>query len=261
MSLSTETDDDPFRRILGPPENETAEERALRVAAEKEATRTSAEIDAEIDRERAEKKKSRAEIRILLLGMFICRILPPSFTPHHCCKGPSGSGKSTTLKNLKLAFAPKALQAEANYYVTLIYLNVITSLRLLCDVLDEERNNFVERSLMEPALVDHIDKLRPILVLENQLAEQLHDGPSSPNGPKVSGTPYEVTINVWKRSGLSRSSKQSLDLKKESIAQCIIDRIRQLLLECRNDIEFIIEHPSTEAVFRARNRRLNHLPG
>lgn len=63
--------DDPLTRALRPPANETPQQRARRIREEEEAIRVSEEIDKELHRERAERRRHRPNIKILLLGMCI----------------------------------------------------------------------------------------------------------------------------------------------------------------------------------------------
>jgi guanine nucleotide-binding protein alpha-1 subunit len=74
----TFSDPDPLAAALEPPANETDTERHRRLRREAEAKAVSDNIDAQLARERLERKKKK-EVRILLLGQ-------------------SESGKSTTLK-------------------------------------------------------------------------------------------------------------------------------------------------------------------
>jgi hypothetical protein len=62
-------DDDPLTRAMRPPNNETAQEKILRLQAEQEAAKTSLLIDQELRAERAQIKKDAAKVhKILLLG-------------------------------------------------------------------------------------------------------------------------------------------------------------------------------------------------
>jgi guanine nucleotide-binding protein subunit alpha len=70
---------DPLSAALQPPPNESAEDRSTRIQQEIEAKRHSEIIDEQLQRDRIERKKARAEVNVLLLGQ-------------------SESGKSTTLK-------------------------------------------------------------------------------------------------------------------------------------------------------------------
>lgn len=70
---------DPLAAALRPPPNETPAEREIRLQKEGEAKKVSDAIDEQIRQERAQLKKSKADVKVLLLGQ-------------------SESGKSTTLK-------------------------------------------------------------------------------------------------------------------------------------------------------------------
>ena len=72
---------DPLSVALLPPLNESHTARELRLRAESEARKVSNEIDEMLRQERMEKKKTRADVYVLLLGQ-------------------SESGKSTTLKQI-----------------------------------------------------------------------------------------------------------------------------------------------------------------
>ena len=70
---------DPLAAALLPPPNESPVQREMRLKAETEARKVSDGIDEMISKERSERKRSKAEVNVLLLGQ-------------------SESGKSTTLK-------------------------------------------------------------------------------------------------------------------------------------------------------------------
>ena len=73
------TNNDPFDAVLRPPLDETPAQREMRILAEQQAKQVSDAIDEQLRVERAELKKNRPDVKILLLGQ-------------------SESGKSTTLK-------------------------------------------------------------------------------------------------------------------------------------------------------------------
>lgn len=70
---------DPLAAALLPPPNETPSEREIRLKHENDARNVSQSIDEQIRQERNERKKTKADVNVLLLGQ-------------------SESGKSTTLK-------------------------------------------------------------------------------------------------------------------------------------------------------------------
>ena len=70
---------DPLDRALLPPENESPIERTSRIEREELAKKVSDDIDEQIRQDRAERKRHKDTVKVLLLGQ-------------------SESGKSTTLK-------------------------------------------------------------------------------------------------------------------------------------------------------------------
>jgi guanine nucleotide-binding protein alpha-1 subunit len=61
-------DSDPLSRLLKPSAGETPQERQARLEQEALAQKISDAIDEQLRKEKAEKTKSRKEIRVLLLG-------------------------------------------------------------------------------------------------------------------------------------------------------------------------------------------------
>lgn len=59
---------DPLTAALLPPPNETPEAREIRLKAENEAKKISDNIDEMIRQDRNDRKKTRAEVHVLLLG-------------------------------------------------------------------------------------------------------------------------------------------------------------------------------------------------
>ncbi|KNZ76308.1 Guanine nucleotide-binding protein alpha-4 subunit [Termitomyces sp. J132] len=91
---------DPLAAVLLPPPNESPIQREVRIKAETEARRVSEGIDEMIRKERAQKKRAKADVNVLLLGQ-------------------SESGKSTTLKRefpSWFAFFPSVECPNASYY-------------------------------------------------------------------------------------------------------------------------------------------------
>ncbi|KAJ3512835.1 hypothetical protein NLJ89_g3293 [Agrocybe chaxingu] len=114
---------DPLAAALLPPPNESPIERELRLKAEIDAKKVSDSIDDMIRQERNDRKKSRAEVNVLLLGQ-------------------SESGKSTTLKQFQLLHSPSAFHAERIAWRAVIYLNLVRSIRRILDALEPESDAF-----------------------------------------------------------------------------------------------------------------------
>lgn len=237
--------DDPLTLALKPPADETPEQHAERVAKENEAIRVSEEIDKELEKELSERKKKSGEIKILLLG-------------------PSGSGKSTTLKNFQLAFTPKALQAQAENYVALIYLNVVSSLRLLLDVVNETANVLDDIPTDLQGLRDQCLQISRILEYESALSNKLWDNDAgsrkvrSASGSRT--TLYEVVVHVSAIRKLTPSTKHNVP--QDEASSSVVEQTRNALRTHRRSIETIATHPMLEDLLKSTNhRQLSHIPG
>lgn len=111
---------DPLTMALIPPPDESPIEREQRLRAEQDARKVSDNIDILLSKERAEKRRVRQqEINVLLLGQ-------------------SESGKSTTLKQFQLLHAPATFHAERIAWRTVIYLNLVRSVRRILEAIAPE---------------------------------------------------------------------------------------------------------------------------
>ncbi|KAJ7479363.1 G-protein alpha subunit, partial [Mycena galericulata] len=110
---------DPFSLALQPPEDETPAARQARLESEQEQKRVSDQIDDDLRKERAEKKKrAKREVRVLLLGQ-------------------SESGKSTVLKNFRLKYAASQWKAELRSWRAVIQLNLVQNVLTILDVMQD----------------------------------------------------------------------------------------------------------------------------
>ncbi|KAH6916749.1 guanine nucleotide binding protein, alpha subunit [Coprinopsis sp. MPI-PUGE-AT-0042] len=111
---------DPLTMALIPPPNESPIEREQRLRAEQDARKVSDNIDSMLRQERVDKRRVRQqEINVLLLGQ-------------------SESGKSTTLKQFQLLHAPATFHAERIAWRTVIYLNLVRSVRRILEAIAPE---------------------------------------------------------------------------------------------------------------------------
>ena len=72
----SEDSTDPLSRVLEPPADETSEQRTVREAKEAEARRVSERIDEQIKSEKQAKSRSKAQVKVLLLGQAESGALP-----------------------------------------------------------------------------------------------------------------------------------------------------------------------------------------
>jgi len=212
---------DPFEAFLRPPPDETPAQREMRILAEQQAQQVSDAIDEQLRVERAELKRNRPDVKILLLGQ-------------------SESGKSTTLKQFQLLHTPAAFQAERIAWRTVIYLNLVRSVRRILDTISAEReeeifdsasiisDRYTATSLVptDPethriAAEKHAEysaMLAPVLELEGRLIHRLseddgedeatHLGDGSTPGWSTPRGEYSVrTTSNWKRAFSIRRSR------------------------------------------------------
>ncbi|KAI0768152.1 G-protein alpha subunit [Trametes elegans] len=108
---------DPFSALLRPPASETEHERVDRLRREADAKRISDSIDEEIKADRERMRKSRQDIRLLLLGQ-------------------AESGKSTLQKQFQLLYNPAGLDDERLSWRTVIYFNIARPISRILEALD-----------------------------------------------------------------------------------------------------------------------------
>ncbi|KAM0755817.1 P-loop containing nucleoside triphosphate hydrolase protein [Meredithblackwellia eburnea MCA 4105] len=112
--------DDPLALAIAPDQDESTDARSARIAREDEQKRVSDEIDKMLEQEAKEKRKSARlvnELQILLLG-------------------PTGAGKTTFLKQCRLMYDLKGLDAEREANRLVILLNIVHTARTLLSILE-----------------------------------------------------------------------------------------------------------------------------
>ncbi|KAJ7928843.1 guanine nucleotide-binding protein [Mycena leptocephala] len=105
--------------------SETPEERKARLEAEAEAKRVSEQIDEELRLEREKLRRSRGDVKLLLLGQ-------------------AESGKSTLQKQFQLMYKPNSIEQERASWRTVIYFNVVHSLKHILTTLESWDDSFEE---------------------------------------------------------------------------------------------------------------------
>ena len=173
---------------------ETAEESARQAEKAREARIISDKIDQALSAERQGKKKG--PVKILILGMFVYfHICAPESTEGHqslhTLPGQSESGKSTTLRNFQLNLAPKAFQADAEAWRSIIHLNLLISVNYLLEVLktsycppspgNELRSPYYAPTPSSQLIEREKQRLRALDGSFNRSTTQFSDGRASPS--------------------------------------------------------------------------------
>lgn len=152
----------------------------------------------------------------------------------------------------------------------LVYLNVVSTIRLLCDIIHEQGG--VVSELAE--LRGRCARLQSVIDLEECLGNWFHDGgyfpPPSPQTSLPSPTvraqeqsrkTYEVTVNA---SNLWRTMHSSLRriVSMDDVSKLRgTEHVRRVLEEHMEDMEAVARHPAMNALLASRSQRLEHTPG
>ncbi|KAI0360019.1 G-protein alpha subunit [Trametes cingulata] len=286
------TDGDPFSALLRPPASETEHERIARLQREADAKRISDSIDEEIKADRERMRKSREDIRLLLLGQ-------------------AESGKSTLQKQFQLLYNPAGLDDERLSWRTVIYFNIARPISRILDALDaygdaEEDDDEVygaadiraasgmpvpsgstdiaaeEKSLspsqlsLEKQITSFRLRLAPLLAAETSLADRLSGGIDVSGSGKGSvfvrsgwqlksrGFPFGRGRERTSSGGrFSFSGRNSTDENKGNEMELqarhaevqedkLVHEVASILNACQKDIKELWELP---AVKRLRERR------
>ncbi|KAF8150073.1 guanine nucleotide binding protein, alpha subunit [Crassisporium funariophilum] len=191
-SPSLYSQDDPITAAMKPPLTETEAERSARLYAEAEAKRISEQIDEDLREERERLKKKKGDVKLLLLGQ-------------------AESGKSTLQKQFQLMYKPNSLDQERSSWKTVIYFNIVHSLKHILntletwdDVLDDDAEAH-----------DDIQSISATKKLRgNGIADQPSPSTSLMDGSVIHGSPNSVA-----RSEADGSASHSTSSKDSSALQ------------------------------------------
>ncbi|RPD61189.1 G-protein alpha subunit [Lentinus tigrinus ALCF2SS1-7] len=156
---SSNTDADPFSVLLRPPASETEHERVARLQREADAKRISDSIDEEIKADRERMRKSKQDIRLLLLGQ-------------------AESGKSTLQKQFQLMYNPSGLDEERLSWRSVIYFNIARPVRRILDALEAFGEGDDDDDLISEAAFASTPDTPTGLPVAADLAEQKSLSPS-----------------------------------------------------------------------------------
>ncbi|CAE6443428.1 unnamed protein product [Rhizoctonia solani] len=262
--------DDPLAAFVKPPPNEpSADREKRRVLRREQAERAASElIDAQIAREaeaRAEYRRHTPELRLLLLGQ-------------------AESGKSTLLKQFQMLYAPQTLDAERAAWRGVVFLNVIKTLRTVCEAHDFEygpSNNSAitfdpwssaytpPASPKGPTARDNVAAIKlhlaPLLGLESTLAQRIGSGFNLAGRTEFcvrrgwQDNSLFSRANTGKKKGRSRSGSIDADRGigngKAPENELHLD-VQMVLADCLQDIQTLWAHPSLKVLVQRRRLKL-----
>jgi len=252
-SPSVYSTDDPLAFAIRPPATETEEERGIRMALEMEARRNSDLIDEDLraEREKMKRRKATGEVKLLLLGQ-------------------AESGKSTLQKQFQLLHAPASLDLERSSWSTVVYLNIVKSIRILLEALDSAdaapedlgRRSDADEPWHQPTNLKL--RLSPLVGMESSLAARLSGG----GGVSVSGGKGGVFVRRgWQSSVKTRPV--SLPNARSHVVRMagkgnvtdasglVDDPIARMLDASKDDIKELWRHPAVRATVKRRRLQLD----
>ncbi|KDR75300.1 hypothetical protein GALMADRAFT_69553 [Galerina marginata CBS 339.88] len=246
--MTADRDLDPLTLAIAPPPNETPAERAAREKSEQEALQRSRCIDAELKLAKAAMKRYKKAIKVLVLGQSL-------------------SGKSTTIKNFQIAYAQKSWCEERESWRAVILLNLVRSVNIITDVLNDAGNREIRNSVDNQAQAAEgvipterhrsvVLRLVPLRQIEKDLKTFLGAGSS-----EVDFTPRFI---------------QEFCVRSSSGWKSILDQIRNpepgkesqlhrvachVVSGCKEDIRWLWNDTVTKKILHARQLRLEDSPG
>ncbi|KAI0088998.1 G-alpha-domain-containing protein [Irpex rosettiformis] len=246
---------DPLAAVLQPPLNESLDDKQKRLADEAEARRVSHEIDEDIKREKALRKKKKI-VRLLLLGQ----------------------GES----EFQRLYTPSSFRDERILWRSVIQLNVVRSIRLILDTISDVRRHELPFSSTSAAssgsddesvrLPFHLEtitmRLLPLRHIEALLIAKLvppnedeatHLGLGMGVGTGVVHGYYRNQREIFVRPGATNTGG-----RPQSAGTCgqeTADESQAVLNQCREDMIALWNDPTVRDVLRKRKVRLEESPG
>ncbi|KAJ7707478.1 guanine nucleotide-binding protein [Mycena rosella] len=168
---STDSQVDPISQVMRAGHAlESPDQRRLRLEHEAEAKRVSEQIDEELRQEREKLRRSRGDVKLLLLGQ-------------------AESGKSTLQKQFQLMYKPNSIEQERSSWRTVIYFNVVHSLKHILTTLeawddsfdDAQPSGYYDQSPSSSNLSHGVPPVPPV-------PSGMSRAPSRPESPALSGS-------------------------------------------------------------------------
>ncbi|TFK75692.1 heterotrimeric G protein alpha subunit [Pluteus cervinus] len=262
---------DPFFELMRPPPDETPAQTTAREKRELDAQRVSDMIDEQLKQERAQAKKEKNVVKVLLLGQ-------------------SESGKSTTLKNFRMRYAKPAWEKERHNWRSVVQLNIVRSITTVLSVVEaemsgdapldspsDEDGNPDSKELSDDNEVEarkFTDKhqllmirLAPLRSVEQDLKRRLGAGADPiPSTLPMSATPFDSpSLHDKPHRGINepvvRSWKEVLDPEKPRVSQSDdsedgLDSATLTIAGCKDDMKALWEDKTVRLALKRRKLRL-----
>ncbi|KAK0223438.1 guanine nucleotide-binding protein [Armillaria fumosa] len=267
--------DDPITEALRPPPTETEAERFARLQAEAEAKRISEQIDEDLRQERENLKRKKTDVKLLLLGQ-------------------AESGKSTLQKQFQLMYKPNSLDQERSSWRTVIYFNVVHSIKHILNTLEawddsledemdvdgpyshgrstptvhsSRSHHFYDPLTSQTTIANIRRRLSPLVASDIQLADRLSGGitvsGSGKGGVYVrSGWQARTIENALGRirprpsvDGDGRKGRNSISA--DIVQDALVQDVGRMLDAAKDDIKELWNHPTVRGLISKRRLKLD----
>ncbi|KAJ3852233.1 guanine nucleotide-binding protein [Lentinula lateritia] len=275
--------DDPLTEALKPPESETELERRARLEEEAEAKRVSEQIDEELRIERESMKRKRGDVKVLPL------IVDYNTFRYYAIQllllGQAESGKSTLQRQFQLMYKPHSLEQERASWRTVIYFNVVRSIKHILNTLESwddyidddmaldsptpkymgdsrSASPFQDNAATSRSTIASIRRrLSPLVTTDAALADRLSGGitvsGSGKGGVFVrSGWQARTIENALGRKR-GRVSDELGPKKPDEIQDVLVQDVSRMLDASKDDIRELWAHPTVKGLIMRRRLKLD----
>lgn len=254
--------------ILRPPSSETDAERQDRLEREAEAKRISEQIDEELRLERERLRRYKSDVKLLLLGQ-------------------AESGKSTLQKQFQLMYRPNSLDQERNSWRTVIYFNVVHSIKHILttleswddsleDDMDIDAPPVASSSTSQPVESPQVTasklvianlrrRLSPLVAADSQLADRLSGGVTVSGSGKGSvyvrsgwqARTIENALGFRRQPRFDSDGKKGRDSPSDAMQDPLIHDVARMLEASKEDIKELWSHPTVKGLMAKRRLKLD----
>ncbi|KAF5391604.1 hypothetical protein D9757_002532 [Collybiopsis confluens] len=260
--------DDPLSEALKPPESETDFERQLRIERETDAKRVSEQIDEQLRMERENLKRKSGDVKLLLLGQ-------------------AESGKSTLQKQFQLMYRPHSLDQERASWRTVIYFNVVRSIKHILNTL-ESWDDSLEEDLDGSKAANYMNagpsrsgspfqangaatsrstiatlrrRLSPLVSTDSALADRLSGGVTvsgSGKGGVFVRTGWQArTIDNALGRLRGRQSGEYEPKQPEIVQDPLVQDVSRMLEATKDEVRELWAHPTVKGLIAKRRLKLD----
>ncbi|KAJ7158591.1 guanine nucleotide-binding protein [Mycena filopes] len=272
---STDSTVDPISQVMRAGHaSENQDERKARLEAEAEARRVSEQIDEELRQEREKLRRTRGDVKLLLLGQ-------------------AESGKSTLQKQFQLMYKPNSIEQERASWRTVIYFNVVHSLKHILTTLEAWDDAFDDDSRAPPTgyydqnssssqgalpplpngmpsapsrsespaysgrnnrIVSLRNRLSPLLATDAPLADRLSGGITVSG----SGKGGVFVRSGWQAKALGKMrSNEDQRYMPENDGDILLQEVGRMLNALKDDVRELWAHPTVKGLIMKRKLKLD----